>query len=98
MDELATLGQGTARTVEVAGRPVLFCRVDTALYAYSPACPSCGQSLGAAALQATALVCPACGQRYDVLRAGRGLDAPSLHLEPFPLLAEHGRVQVALPG
>jgi Fe-S cluster biogenesis protein NfuA/nitrite reductase/ring-hydroxylating ferredoxin subunit len=98
VDDLASLGQGVARMIEVSGRSVLFCRVDEALYAYSATCPSCGQKLGAARMEAAALVCPACGERYDVLRAGRGLDAPSLHLEPFPLLVEQGQAQVALPA
>ena len=48
-------------------------------------------------MEAAALVCPACGQRYDVLRAGRGLDAPSLHLEPFPLLWEQA-IESLLPA
>ena len=35
--------------------------------------------------------------RYDVLRAGRCLDSPQLHLEPVPLLeGEDGLVKVAL--
>jgi hypothetical protein len=45
----------------------------------------------------TNLVCSTCGQRYDVIRAGRGLDQPDLHLEPFPLLVEQGKTRVALP-
>jgi Fe-S cluster biogenesis protein NfuA/nitrite reductase/ring-hydroxylating ferredoxin subunit len=97
VSELASLGQGAARTIEISGRPVLFCRVDEAFYAYSATCPSCGKKLAVARLEATALACPACGQRYDVLRAGRGLDEPSLYLEPFPLLMERGQARVALP-
>ena len=46
---------------------------------------------------ATELACPACGARYDVRRAGRGVDAPELHLEPVPLLVDaDGVVRVAL--
>ncbi len=40
---------------------------------------------------------PICSQHYDVVRAGRGVDLDSLHLEPVPLLRENGRVRVALP-
>jgi nitrite reductase/ring-hydroxylating ferredoxin subunit len=97
VDELASLGRGLARTIEVSGRPVLFCRVEEAFYAYSASCPACGQKLSAARLEAAALGCPACGQRFDVLRAGRGLDEPARYLQPFPLLIEHGQAQVALP-
>jgi hypothetical protein len=32
-----------------------------------------------------------------VVRAGRGVDLDSIHLEPVPLLSENGRVRVALP-
>jgi hypothetical protein len=32
------------------------------------------------------------------MRAGRCLDIPDRHLEPFPLLVENGQVKVALPA
>jgi hypothetical protein len=35
--------------------------------------------------------------KFDVIRAGRGLDKPDLHLEPYPLLVEDGRTKIALP-
>jgi nitrite reductase/ring-hydroxylating ferredoxin subunit len=82
---------------EVAGEPVLFVKLDQGLYAYRPGCPECGESLAGAPVLGTELACPGCGDRYDVLRAGRGLDAPQHHLEPVPLLVgEDGLVKVAL--
>jgi hypothetical protein len=43
------------------------------------------------------LICPHCRHRYDVVRAGRCLDAPEMHLEPVPLLVdETGLVRVAV--
>jgi hypothetical protein len=43
------------------------------------------------------LACPSCRHRYDVVRAGRCLDAPELQLEPVPLLVdEAGLVRVAV--
>ena len=95
--DLRSLAPGTVHPIAVAGRTVLFCRVGEMFYAYETTCPACGQRLDAARLEATALACPACGRRYDVQRAGRGLDDPSVHLEPFPLLIKDGRAQVALP-
>ena len=95
---LETLGQGAARTIEVRGRPVLFCKLEETLYAYSSICGGCGQALEGARVDLTALVCPSCGLRYDVVRAGRGLDQPGVHLEPFPLLVEQGIARVALPA
>lgn len=94
----AAIASGAVRTIEVGGRPVLFCRVGETLYAYGDACPGCGRPLAGARLEATSLVCPSCGERFDAMRAGRGLDRPALHLEPFPLLVEPGGARVALPA
>jgi Fe-S cluster biogenesis protein NfuA/nitrite reductase/ring-hydroxylating ferredoxin subunit len=98
VSDLHSLASSSVRMLEVRGRPVLFCRLGESLYAYGNDCPGCGQTLGDARLEMTNLVCTHCGQQYDVIRAGRGLDQPSLHLEPFPLLVEQGRTRVALPG
>ncbi len=97
VEGLDSLPQGTVKTIEISGRLILFCRLGETFYAYSDICPGCGQVLQDAYIKTTAIVCPTCGQRYDVIRAGRGLDQPSLHLEPFPLLVEGGRAKVALP-
>jgi Fe-S cluster biogenesis protein NfuA/nitrite reductase/ring-hydroxylating ferredoxin subunit len=97
VDGLASLAQGSVRTIEVGGRALLFCRVDGTFYAYGNLCPGCGQTLQGAYLEATSIVCSACGQRYDCVGAGRGLDQPGLNLKPFPLLMEQGRAKVALP-
>ncbi len=95
--ELETLPQRSLAMREVGGRSVLFCRLGESFYAYGNNCPGCEQPLKGAHLQLTNLICPHCKQEYDLIRAGRGLDQPNLHLEPFPLLFEHGRVRVALP-
>jgi nitrite reductase/ring-hydroxylating ferredoxin subunit len=97
VQELASLAQSSVRLKEVSGRSILFCRLGETFYAYDSRCPGCDQLLQGAHLELTNLVCPHCGQQYDVIRAGRGLDQPSLHLEPFPLLFEQGRARVALP-
>jgi Fe-S cluster biogenesis protein NfuA/nitrite reductase/ring-hydroxylating ferredoxin subunit len=82
---------------DVAGESILFLRLAGTIYAYRPDCPGCGEPLQRGALEATALACAGCGNRYDVLRAGRCLDEPQLHLEPLPLLVdESGLVKVAL--
>jgi Fe-S cluster biogenesis protein NfuA/nitrite reductase/ring-hydroxylating ferredoxin subunit len=97
VSDLHLLGQSSVRMMQVSGRPVLFCRLGESLYAYGNTCPGCGKPLQDARLEMTNLVCRGCGQHYDVIRAGRGLDQPDLHLEPFPLLIEQGRARVALP-
>jgi nitrite reductase/ring-hydroxylating ferredoxin subunit len=95
---LDSLVQGAASTIEVRGRPVLFCRLEETFYAYSSTCAGCGQALAGAFFDTTALVCPRCGVRYDVMRAGRALDQSDIYLEPFPLLVEQGIARVALPA
>jgi nitrite reductase/ring-hydroxylating ferredoxin subunit len=94
---LEALAHAAVQIIEVSGHPVLFCRLDEKLYAYSHICAGCGQTLQGARVEAAALVCPTCGQRYEVARAGRGLDQPSLHLEPFPRLIEEGQAKIARP-
>lgn len=96
--DLHLLAHSSLQVKEVRGRSVLFCRLGESLYAYGDLCPGCAKPLQGAHLEMTNLVCPHCGQHYDVIRAGRGLDQPNLHLEPFPLLIEQGRTKVALPN
>jgi Fe-S cluster biogenesis protein NfuA/nitrite reductase/ring-hydroxylating ferredoxin subunit len=100
---LPQLAGGGTLLKEIAGEAVLFLRLgDGTTYAYRPDCPGCGASLADGSLESAGLVgaelaCPGCGHRYDVVRAGRCLDAPDLHLEPVPLLVdEAGLVRVAL--
>jgi nitrite reductase/ring-hydroxylating ferredoxin subunit len=91
------LSGGGVLLKEVSGEPVLFLRPSERVYAYRPACPGCAGSLEQASLRANELTCASCGNRYDVLRAGRCLDAPQMHLEPVPLLVDDaGLVKVAL--
>ncbi|MEW5979391.1 MAG: NifU family protein [Acidobacteriota bacterium] len=96
--DLESLIDGSTRIAEIAGRPILFCRLGTTFYAYGSVCADCGHSLEGAKVETAALVCPSCGQSYDVMRAGQALGQPALHLEPFPLLIEKGCTRVALPG
>ena len=50
-----------------------------------------------ARLNAALVACSDCGRHFDVLRAGRCLDAPALHLEPVPLLVDgSGLIKIAL--
>jgi nitrite reductase/ring-hydroxylating ferredoxin subunit len=88
---------GTPLVKQVEGRSLLFLKLSGRTYAYQAHCPACQASLEGAGLAGTELTCSACRDRYDVLRAGRGLDRPELHLEPVPLLeGEDGLVKVAL--
>jgi Fe-S cluster biogenesis protein NfuA/nitrite reductase/ring-hydroxylating ferredoxin subunit len=100
---LPQLSGGGLLLKEIAGERVLFLRVpDGTPYAYRPECPGCEASLEDGVLTSEGLVgaeltCAGCGHAYDVVRAGRCLDAPELHLEPVPLLVDAaGLVRVAL--
>jgi Fe-S cluster biogenesis protein NfuA/nitrite reductase/ring-hydroxylating ferredoxin subunit len=84
--------------VEVGGEHVVLCRPgdDDALFAYRDRCPGCGASLAAAAVLASTLACASCGRAFDVRLAGRATDGGDLHLDPLPLLADDGRIRVAV--
>lgn len=85
----------------VAEEELLFLAVDDEVYAYRPPCPACGASLAGAAVDGAELACGQCGHRFDVVHAGRSLEAPGLHLDPVPLLVDDGgmvRVATATPA
>jgi Fe-S cluster biogenesis protein NfuA/nitrite reductase/ring-hydroxylating ferredoxin subunit len=96
---LPDIGPPSSRpvTAAAAGLTVLICSVRGTLYAYRDACASCGSSLGGGTLAREVLTCT-CGSRYDVCRAGAGLDGPAAHLDPLPLLADSQGVRVAVPA
>jgi len=94
---LPDLSDGRVAIRPVGGRSIAFARFGGRLYAYASSCPECGSALGDGELEAGAIACPGCGERFDVLRAGRGLDSPERYLDPVPLLVgEDGLVKVAL--
>jgi Fe-S cluster biogenesis protein NfuA/nitrite reductase/ring-hydroxylating ferredoxin subunit len=95
-DGLPALVDGGVRLHAVAGQRVLFLAAGGRTYAYRPDCPACGASLEEAHLVGGELHCGGCEARYDVRRAGRGVNAPDLHLAPIPLLDDGGVVRVAL--
>jgi len=100
---LPQLSGGGVLLKRIAGEQVLFLRLENGTnYAYQPQCPGCegsleNGSLDAAGMVGAELTCPGCGNRYDVVRAGRCVDAPEMHLEPIPLLVDQaGLVRVAV--
>jgi Fe-S cluster biogenesis protein NfuA/nitrite reductase/ring-hydroxylating ferredoxin subunit len=94
---LPQLAGGGTVIREVGGEPLLFARVDGTPYSYRGPCPACAAGLEGAELDDAELACPGCGRRYDLRRAGRCLDVPSLSLEPVPLLeSQAGLLKVAV--
>jgi Fe-S cluster biogenesis protein NfuA/nitrite reductase/ring-hydroxylating ferredoxin subunit len=98
---LRELDRGGSVVKDLAGRRTLFLRVAARILGYEDRCAVCGSGLGDAALRGVRLTCAGCGNRYDVLRAGRCLDDPALHLDPVPLLIDDEglvRVAIAIPA
>jgi len=95
---LPHLVDGGMTALEVAGQPLVFIKIEETFYAYRDACSACGEPLERGALHGADLACPSCTRHYDVRRAGRCLDAPSLSLEPIPLLVHDDIVKVAVSG
>jgi len=84
-------------TASAGDLAVLVCSVRGTLYAYRDGCASCGSPMGAGRLDREVLTCPSCGSRFDLCRAGAGLDGAT-HLDPLPLLADSQGVRVAVPA
>lgn len=95
---LDALQPGHALTREVGGVGVTFCVLGATRYAYVDRCAGCGASLEGTSVEDGTLACPGCGRRYDVRGAGRGVDDPSLQLEPLPLLRRDGALRVSIPA
>jgi len=81
---------------EVQGGRIVLCRLGDGLYAYHDACAACGGTLVGGRLEGQLLACPACGRRYDMRRAGRGVESPDVQLVPVPLLEDATGVRIAL--
>jgi Fe-S cluster biogenesis protein NfuA/nitrite reductase/ring-hydroxylating ferredoxin subunit len=96
---LPDIGPPSSRpvTASAGGLGVLVCSVRGTLYAYRDTCAACGSAMGAGRLDREVLTCP-CGARYDVCRAGAGLDGLAAHLDPLPLLTDSQGVRVAVPA
>ncbi|MHA3771221.1 NifU family protein [Verrucomicrobiota bacterium sgz303538] len=95
IDEAPNLQEGGLLPVHAAGVPLIICKVGDMFYAYGDRCRACNLPLHLGALSGDVLSCPS-GHRYDVRRAGCGIEKPNLHLEPFPLLVNDGEVRVAI--
>ena len=98
VEGLGNLPVGAQAGVPAGGTELLVANVNGTLLAYLNACAACDSRLDEGALEEGVLACPACSARFDLPRAGRGLDVDStLQLAPVPLLRDGPtRVRVAL--
>ncbi len=100
--DLSDLPTGGLRSVVAGGLDVVVCRVGNDLYAYLDSCPACAAGIAAGTVErglngSAVLTCPRCRSHYDVRQAGRGIDDPSRHLDPLPLLERADGVAIAVP-
>ena len=93
---LRALAPGRVGPLEIEGNKLIVCRVESQLYAYRSACPTCDSVLDSATVDGPVLRCAACGAAYDLPRAGRSLDGNATHLDPLPLIEEGGEVRIAV--
>lgn len=97
VDGVAALEEGAHTAVPVAGSELFVANVNGTLLAYRNVCAACSSQLENGVLGGGVLGCPGCAERFDLPRAGRGVDHPELQLEPVPLLREGAtEVKVAL--
>ncbi len=97
LDGLGSVPEGATLNVFAGESEVLVANVSGTLLAYRDACAACGASLAGAAVSSGILACPACAARFDLPKAGRGVDDDSAQLGPVPLLRDGAdRVRIAL--
>ena len=89
------LPEGGYISSQAEGVPMFICRVGGRLYAYRDRCPACNVPLHLGALEKGVVACVE-GHRFSVPDAGRSMDDPAWHLEPFPLVEEQGAIKIAL--
>ncbi len=97
LDGVVDLPDGETTVAHAGEADVLVANVNGTLLAYRDECASCGVALAGGALEGGELACPSCSSRFDLPRAGRGVDDSALQLAPIPLLRDgESRVRVAL--
>ena len=102
---LAELPDGGVGGFTAGQLAIIGCRLGSDLFAFLDRCGQCGSDLTRATLGRIlggaigdgALRCAACGSHFQVRLAGAGIENPEVHLNPLPLLVDHGSACVAVP-
>ena len=89
------LPEGAFQSCQAENIPLFVCRVGGHLYAYRDRCPACNVPLHLGAIERGIVTCIE-GHRFSVPDAGRSVDEPALHLDPFPLIDANGAIKIAL--
>ena len=93
--EAERIAEGAFIKTTVLDAPLILCKTGGNLYAYRDRCPVCNLPMHLGTLEAGVLSCRA-GHRFSVQEAGISADGGSQHLEPIPLVARNGSVEVSL--
>lgn len=89
------LSNGEKKPLKIGAISLMMCKVNDQLYAYHNECPGCGMPFNSGTLNEGLLKCKL-GHDFEVQKAGRCPDDPDIHLKPFPLLEENGKVKIAV--
>jgi len=79
--------QGSAKTVEVNGKPIAIFNVDGNFYAIDNTCLHRGGPLGEGELDGKVVICPWHGWRYDVTTGANEMN-PSVTVEKYEIKVE----------
>jgi Fe-S cluster biogenesis protein NfuA/nitrite reductase/ring-hydroxylating ferredoxin subunit len=95
LESAGELPNGRLMSVRTETDSLLICKVNDQLYAYRDHCPACNLPLHLGEVKDGLIIC-SLGHRFDIRRAGSGVDQAGLHLDPLPLLSQDGVVKVAI--
>ena len=93
--QVADLGDGQGKVVDVAGRSLAVFNVGGRFYAIDNLCPHRGGPLGEGDIEGAIVVCPWHGWRWDVT-TGANANNPAVRVRCYPVTVEQGAVFVAL--
>jgi nitrite reductase/ring-hydroxylating ferredoxin subunit len=91
------LAIGRLLSIDVAGRPVLLCRLRDAIYAVDNVCTHAHARLDEGRLRGHRVICPLHGAAFD-MRTGAVLRAPAtIPLETYRVRVQDGYIEVQAP-
>ena len=94
--DLADVGEGKIRSVELAGALIALCNVGGEICAVADICTHDGAPLDQGELSGGTIVCPRHGARFDA-RSGRVLSPPATRkLRVYPVELRDGAIYVDL--
>ena len=93
--DVAEMGDGQARVVEVDGRSIAVFNVAGQFYAIDNLCPHRGGPLGEGDVEGKIVICPWHAWRWDVT-TGANANNPAVRVACYPVTVEAGSIFVAV--